>query len=382
MPRVLVSFPHALGAPGIGATAWHQVVGARDAGVDVVAYAASVHTPVTIGPAPMTTLTVAGRRVPHRALGVARAYRLHDRLVARALRRQSAGVDLVHVWPAACMETLRAARDLGIPSLREAPSAHTAEVFDQAAAESRVTGVELPPGHPLRFDSARLRLEEQEFEAAGGLLVPSQPAADTFLTRGFGAERVVRHRYGYDPDRFRPMQRPDGPFTAVFVGRCEPPKGLHYALDAWFASGAAERGRFVVVGAMQPDYERFLGARLTHRSLEVRPFDPDVAELLGVADALVLPTVTEGSALVTYEATGSGCVPVVSDAAGAYCTDGLDGLVHRARDVGALTEHLRILSTDAVRLEELRQGVLAHRPELTWQRAGEVLAAAYADRLS
>ena len=47
-----------------------------------------------------------------------------------------------------------------------------------------------------------------------------------------------------------------------------------------------------------------------------------------------LASLTEGSALVTFEAQGSGCVLCVSDAAGADCRPGLDALVHPAGDVG------------------------------------------------
>ena len=43
---------------------------------------------------------------------------------------------------------------------------------------------------------------------------------------------------------------------AVFVGRCEPRKGLHYALEAWIESGAAERGTFTICGNFYPGYRR------------------------------------------------------------------------------------------------------------------------------
>ncbi len=81
---------------------------------------------------------------------------------------------------------------------------------------------------------------------------------------------------------------------------------------------------------------------------------------------------------MTYEARASGCVLVVSDRTGAACTDGVDGLVHRAGDQDALTAHLRALAQDAELLRRLRAASLAGTGELTWSHSGRVLADAYA----
>jgi hypothetical protein len=64
------------------------------------------------------------------------------------------------------------------------------------------------------------------------------------------------------------------------VGRCEPRKGLHYALQGWLASGAAERGTFTICGDFYPGYDRVLGHWLGHPSVRVQGFVPDVASLM------------------------------------------------------------------------------------------------------
>ena len=52
---------------------------------------------------------------------------------------------------------------------------------------------------------------------------------------------LLRHRYGYDPADFGTNGADHGsrPFTVGFVGRGEPRKGLHLALNAWLDSGLA-----------------------------------------------------------------------------------------------------------------------------------------------
>jgi glycosyltransferase involved in cell wall biosynthesis len=95
------------------------------------------------------------------------------------------------------------------------------------------------------------------------------------------------------------------------------------------------------------------------------------------SDVLVLPSVEEGSALVTYEAWACGCVLVVSDATGAVCTHDREGLIHPAGDVAMLAKHLRMLADDRATLSRLRETSLAGLKELTWQRAAERLAQVY-----
>jgi len=328
------------------------------------------------------TLDVAGLRIPHRALGVARAYRYHDRRAAQALRRSNGRFDLVHCWPKASIETCTAASDLGIPTVREVPNTHTAYAFETVARELAKLGLDPVERHSHTFDSEVLAQEEAEYRLADVLLVPSEFSRRTFLERGFSRDRLALHQYGFDPRRFYPrsearLHSASDPLTAVFVGRCEPRKGLHYALQAWVGSGAAERGRFVICGDFVPGYREALARLLEHPSVEVRGFVADPAAVMRESDVLVLPSLEEGSAVVTYEAQASGCVLLVSNATGARCEHPRQGLIHHAGDVEGLTEHLRLLAEDRELLHRLRTETLAARDRLTWDYAGEQLASVY-----
>ena len=67
--RVLYSFPHPLGSPGIGTIALAQIESLAAAGAQVTVVCTSVVTePVGVEDV-ITTMVVRGRRVPHRASG-------------------------------------------------------------------------------------------------------------------------------------------------------------------------------------------------------------------------------------------------------------------------------------------------------------------------
>jgi glycosyltransferase involved in cell wall biosynthesis len=378
--HVLYSFPDGIGRPGIGTTAFNQVRELAAHGAEVTLYCTSQHGELPTNVRVVRTMSVGGRRIPHRTFGIDRTYRYHDLRVAAALRRRRSSVDVVHCWPRATVRTARAAQRLGIPSFREVPNTHTVHAFDVVASERESLGLPEIPGHSHTFDPVALAREEDEYEAAAFLLVPSEYSLQTFVERGVPSDKLVLHRYGYDPQRFFAMgERGERPFTAIFVGRCEPRKGLHYALRAWIDSGAAETGRFVVCGAFEPGYREALGSLLEHPSVDVRGFVDDPAALMRESDALVFPSVEEGSALVAYEAQACGCVLVVSEATGARCRDGVDGLVHAPRDVATLTDQLRRLHQEPDLLARLRAAGLAHSKDLTWAAAGGELLEAYAD---
>jgi glycosyltransferase involved in cell wall biosynthesis len=130
------------------------------------------------------------------------------------------------------------------------------------------------------------------------------------------------------------------------------------------------------------DYAEAMSALLAHPSVERLGFVDDVGSVLRKVDVFVFPTLTEGSALVTYEAMASGAVPLVSIAAGAPVEHGIDGLVHEPNDVATLTNQLRNLASDAGLLARLRIGALARRSELSWSSGTAAMLQAYSKALA
>jgi glycosyltransferase involved in cell wall biosynthesis len=377
--RLLYSFPTRLGTPGIGTTAWNQVVGVADHCSAVTVVCASAERPLPPGVRVIETLRVLGVKVPFRALGFMRAVRLHDARAAALLRRLAGEVDLVHCWPLGAEQTLAAAREMDVPGLLERPNAHTRFAYAAVEEVCRDLGIPIDPSSPHFPAPDRLEREEREYALADRLLCPSDFVASSFRAEGFPETRLLRHRYGYDPADFNVdgAARGERPFTVGFFGRGEPRKGLHLALQAWLDSGAAEHGRFVIVGAVEPAYRQVLEPLLAHPSVQHHGHVADPAALMRVCDVMVLPSLEEGSALVTYEGRACGCVLAISDHTGAPAENAVDALVHAAGDCAALTGHLRALADDPTLLARLRAASLERARHLTWADAGRALADAY-----
>lgn len=373
--KVLYSFPHKIGAARICYTAWEQVRGLAAAGAQITVFPGVVSRPLPANVKVRPTLAWGKLRIPYRLLGRMGACVLHDRIVSRRLEKMAGEVDIVHCWPLASLETLKTAKQLGIPAVLERPNAHTRFCYETVAAECRRIGISMPH-HDYEPDVEVLAREEEEFDLAFRLLCPSEFTARSFLDKGFTSEKLLRHTYGFDEVTFFPSLTPreeSRKFTALFVGVDAIRKGLHLALDAWLSSPAAHDGILFVAGELSTEYQKRFSEQLAHPSVSLLGHRNDVPELMRKSHVLLMPSLEEGFGLVCVEAIGSGCVPLVSEACTEDCQHLHNSLVHPSGDVRTLREHITILYENRSLLEELREACIRERLNYTWTAAGPKL---------
>jgi glycosyltransferase involved in cell wall biosynthesis len=329
------------------------------------------------------TLSWKGLKLPFRLLGRYRTLQLHDWLTARWLDSHAKEFDLVHCWPAASLRTIRVARRHGIPCLLERPNAHTAYAFESSDEETQRLGIQLPANHDHASNQALLAHEQQEYAECDFLLSPSDFVAKTFIERGTNPAKILSHHYGFDEKKFHPDTRRQSThgLQVLYAGACEPRKGLHYALEAWTKSEASKNGQFQICGSFVPGYAELLKPLLSHPTVKMLGQRDDIASIMRKSDILVLSSIEEGSALVTYEAMASGCVLLVSEASGAHCENEFDALIHPLRAVETLRDHFNQMHHDRDQLALFRQRSLARSENLTWKDAGRKLLKCYQEAM-
>ncbi|MBF9031008.1 glycosyltransferase [Rhodobacterales bacterium HKCCE3408] len=376
--RVLYSFGHVLGAAGIGYAAAQQITSLSRLGCDVTVIAASSRA-IAFPPDVRLIKTFQwGRfRAPVSLVGQKRLFTLHDRIVARTIRFDRKGYDVVHTWPGCCYFSLRAAKARGTLAVREAPNTHTQYAMEVVEREHQKLGVPLTGTHAR--DDDRIKAEAREYAIADLVLAPSEFAVETFVERGVAADRLAIKRYGFDPDRYdiEPQRNRGSLVTFAFVASCEPRKGLHYALDAWHKSKISDKSKFIIVGRFSEGYREALAEKLNHPNVEIRGFVSDLKPIYEAADVLVLPSIEEGSALVTYDAQGAGCALLVSRAAGAWMTDGVEGLQHDPGDVDVLVGQMRRLVLEPDLRRRMQHAAYQNSKMLTWDAATSDLRRIY-----
>ena len=378
--RVLYSYPFKLGADRICHTAWQQVRSLSAAGAEIQVFPGvlqkSLPTRIKVSP----TLSWGKLRISYKLIGSMQACALHDYIVSRRIEKMKGKIDIIHTWPMGALRTLKTAARLGISTVLERPNAHTRFAYEVVQKECKKLGVSLPSNHEHAFKHNVLRREEAEYKLPKRLLCPSDFVIQTFIEKGFHRERLIRHQYGFDEKRFYPDNRAREKkkgLVLLFVGEAAVRKGLHYALEAWFKSPAHYDGNFMIAGDFVPSYYTKLSSMLSHPSIHVLGHRKDVPELMRKSDILILPSIEEGSALVTSEGRGSGCVLLVSNASGANCKHMENGLVHSVGDIETLSNHITMLHKDRTLLESMRAESLRGISEITWDAAGVKLLQAY-----
>ena len=226
---------------------------------------------------------------------------------------------------------------------------------------------------------------------ASGLLAVSEALARDMAATGLPPEKITLHYTGLDRDRFRPLQHPqlrrrlarelavglpEGAPLLVTVGALIERKGQALVIEA--LGGLPDDSVLLLVG--RGDDERRLRRLAARRGLSRRvhflgSLDHDLLPLvLSAADAMVLPSESEGLANAWVEALACGTPVVITDAGGAreVVTSPEAGRIV-ARNPGAIAAAVRDLLDEPPH----REAVAAMADRFSWDANAAALADYY-----
>jgi glycosyltransferase involved in cell wall biosynthesis len=217
--------------------------------------------------------------------------------------------------------------------------------------------------------------EEAEWDLADQIIAGSQFVLEELQSFGKIGSKGIVVPYGVDTARFNRTStrgpRPTGGLRVLYAGEVGLRKGAPYLLQAIRELGPA-RVECKLAGKVALNRSK-LG-----RFAEVASFLDEVPRsamhsLYRWADVLVLPSLCEGSATVTYEALASGVPVVATRNAGSRVRHGTNGLLVEPRSVASLREALDVLAQD--------RRLLSRLSEQAALSAQEVGIDSYRDRL-
>ncbi len=203
--------------------------------------------------------------------------------------------------------------------------------------------------------------EEEIYEMADAITVPSSFAARSFLESGVPADKIHVIPYGVRLEQFkRTGEPPSDRFEVLFAGAVGLRKGFPYLLEA-FARLRHPAKRLRVAGAVQPDIVAAL-ERLPKEDVEfLGPLpQPRLAELMSTSHVMVLPSIEEGLALVQGQALACGCPVLASTNTGGedLFSDEIEGFIVPVRDIAALTERMQRLADDPALQQRMSEAAL------------------------
>jgi glycosyltransferase involved in cell wall biosynthesis len=215
--------------------------------------------------------------------------------------------------------------------------------------------------------------EAAEWALADRIICGSDFVAQSLAQEDVPSDRIKTVPYGVDLTHFKANpSRKRETLNLLFLGEIGLRKGVPYLLDALRELNRPGQIRAKLAGPIAldrsclGDYSRWcevVGA-VTRRQAR---------ELYRWADLLVLPSICEGSATVTYEALACGIPVVTTHNSGSAVRDGVDGFIVPIRDPHKLAASVALLADDQHLLNEMSEAAIA--------RAEDISLAAYAERL-
>ncbi|MEY2483288.1 MAG: hypothetical protein QOK24_1816 [Verrucomicrobiota bacterium] len=285
--------------------------------------------------------------------------------------------DLFHSWSGDCLQSLRVARKLGIPSIVEIPTWHRDR--GKVPADRAPAG---PPAAPLSgyrgWKENLLQTRErflEEYDLATLLFVLSQKAADTFRVQGFPEEKLFYLPRGVDVERFKPGVRPPI-FRAIFSGALIERKGIHHLLEAWHRLDLPD-AELWLVGAVHEEAKPHL-KKYWRENIRVTGFVRDVENYLAQGTVYIFPSQCEGSAKVVYEAAACGLPLITTREAGDVVNDNVEGIIITPGNVDELTAAILRLYREPETVERMGHAARKRVVEnFTWDHFRTRLLGAY-----
>ena len=288
------------------------------------------------------------RRRQRRHLSKAASWAQANALFCRSVVRRGLGdADIVYAFNAAAMELFEFARDSGRRCILDQTafpwSINTSLLLEE---HDMWQGWEDQPDD-LDESGEMAAREAGEWDQADKIICGSQAVVDNIRAAGGPAEKCSVVKYPF-PETTRDIANPivdspDGPIRILFLGTLQLRKGIQYFCEA------LEFARF--------DYEaRAVGPVRISKSARDRV--SAVADVIGSvprssigmhlrwSDVVVLPTLSEGSANVCYEALVSGTPVITTAAAGSVVQHGVNGFIVSERDAFGLAQAMSRLAAD------------------------------------
>ena len=303
---------------------------------------------------------------------------LFERLAALALPNE---LDVFVGWAGFSLRALKRARATGALGVIECGSGGHIEFQEELMREEcELHGVE-PKSRP----SSIVRRELAEYQEADAIAVTSTFALQTFVKRGFSAEKLIVNPLGVDLTGFTPAEEPPDKFRILFVGPVSLRRGTHYLLKA-FDELKLPGSELVLIGPVEPEFEPFR-ERYSRPNVYFLGSKPhaELPKYYRRASVFVQPSIQEGAAAAMFEAMACGLPLILTPNTGgrALIEEGQNGYVVPIRDTKALRSRLEELYALGDKIVPMGR----HNAEIvaegyTWRDYGRRAKSAYLERLS
>lgn len=279
-------------------------------------------------------------------------------------------VDFAYLWPGISLSSYKAIKNRGYKIIFEGvntPSGNIKTILDAEYAS-----LKLPAAHGITQQSIDDELER--IGLSDYIYTCSPLMRARFQDIGIPKAKILDTSYGLnanailDASSTYPYNQSHQP-TFIFVGSIGVRKGVHLLLDYWVKSKL--NAKLKLVGTIEDPLRALVSQYLSDERIEHIPFTSDLHSIYKNADVFILPSLEEGSPLVTYMALGAGLPVIVSPMGGGnIVVDGENGFVIEPHNESKWVDSIRLLAEDAQLRQKLSKQSIQKALSYTWDVVG------------
>ena len=303
-----------------------------------------------------------------KSLWTGRSYELLDQKVASELIKHP--IDVVHAYEDCAANSFRRAKQLGIKCSYELPIAHWRTLRRLLSEEAERYPAWEPTLESTRESEEKLFRKDEELNLADYISCPSEFVLKSIPKNIRSKKTCIIAPFGSPPCPAHQRLRPDrvnNTLKLLFVGSMSQRKGLADLFKA-MKMLKHEPVSLTVLGQPSMPLEFY---RKFYSNFEYRPpcSNKNIQKIMLKHDALILPSIVEGRALVQQEALACGLPIIVTPNAGGIdlVKEGVTGYLVSIRSPQDISCKISMLIESRNDLPEIRKSCRKKAACYNWQ---------------
>lgn len=281
--------------------------------------------------------------------------------------------DIIYLWPGSSIDLFRRVKAKGNVIVIENINCHqkmSKKILDDESHRLDIHNTHIITEQNIKFESERLQLCDYVFS-------PSPLVTKSLLDNGVSFYKILESSYGLHKyqqlERSPALTSESKPLEVVFVGRVGLRKGVHLLLEYWREANIS--GTLKIVGNIEDSIKNLIESYKNIDNIEFISFVSDINDIYKNADIFVLPSLEEGSPLVTYLALGAGLPCIVSPMGGeGVVTNNQDGYIIEPNDKRSWINALQNLANSRSLRESFSIAARESSNSFLWEKVGQYRA--------